>query len=141
MYLYVISYVMAWRQCCAYACGRTLATRSSRQSILGGDCPCRLCPVRNVVRCASFLTVLGIHCISRSFPLPPQCMLASLAAMSLVRPRVTRTPSRAQAATQSNTTRARSTLCRRPRSHAAPASIAHGPRGILWKRPAAGRAS
>jgi hypothetical protein len=32
----------------AYACVRTLATRSSRQSILGGDCPCRLCPVRNV---------------------------------------------------------------------------------------------
>ena len=43
-----------------------------RQSILGRDCPCRLCPVRNLVRCASFLTVLGIHCISRSFPLPPQ---------------------------------------------------------------------
>ena len=56
----------------------------SRQSILGGGCPCILCPVRNVVRCASFLTVLGIHCISRSFPLPPQCMLASLAAVSVV---------------------------------------------------------
>ena len=44
--------------------------KHSRQSILGGGCPCILCPVRNVVRCASFLTVLGIHCISRSFPLP-----------------------------------------------------------------------
>ena len=55
-----------------------------RQSILGRDCPCRLCPVRNLVRCASFLTVLGIHCISRSFPLPPQCMLASLAAVTVV---------------------------------------------------------
>ena len=32
----------------AYACGRTLAARSSRQGIVGGDCPCRLCPVRNV---------------------------------------------------------------------------------------------
>ena len=62
----------------------------------GGDRPCRPRPVRNVVRCASFLTVLGIHCISRSFPLPPQCMLASLAAMSVVRPSVTRTPSRVQ---------------------------------------------
>ena len=34
----------------AYACGRTLAARSSRQTMIGGggDCPCRLCPVRNV---------------------------------------------------------------------------------------------
>ena len=38
----------------------------------------------NVVRCASFLTVLGIHCISRSFPLPPQRMPASPAAASAV---------------------------------------------------------
>ena len=35
------------------------------------------------LRCAPFLTVLGTHCISRSFPLPPQRMLASLAAVSV----------------------------------------------------------
>jgi hypothetical protein len=26
------------------------------------------------LRCAPFLTVLGTHCVSRSFPLPPQCI-------------------------------------------------------------------
>jgi hypothetical protein len=35
------------------------------------------------LRRAPFLTVLGTHCISRSFPLPPQRMLASLAAVSV----------------------------------------------------------
>ena len=35
------------------------------------------------LRHAPFLTVLGTHCISRSFPLPPQRMLASLAAVSV----------------------------------------------------------
>ena len=37
-------------------------------------------------------------------------------------------------AARSNTTRARSILCGRPRSRAVPASIACGSRGILWKR-------
>ena len=80
------SYARARTHTCplAYASVRTLAARESRQNIPGGDCPCRLCPVRNVWRCAPFLTVLGTHCISRSFPLPPQCMLASLAAVTVV---------------------------------------------------------
>jgi hypothetical protein len=56
------------------------------------------------------------------------------------RPRATRTPSRVHAAARSNTTRARSILCGRPRSRAVPASIACGSRGILWKRLVVGRA-
>ena len=43
-------------------------------------------------------------------------------------------------AARSNTTRARSILCGRPRSRAVPASIACGSRGILWKRLVVGRA-
>jgi len=35
-------------------------------------------------RLAPFLTVLGTHCISRSFPLPPQLMQGSPAAASVV---------------------------------------------------------
>jgi hypothetical protein len=35
------------------------------------------------LRRAPFLTVLGTHSVSRSFPLPPQRMLASLAAVSV----------------------------------------------------------
>jgi hypothetical protein len=35
------------------------------------------------VRRAPFLTVLGTHSVSRSFPLTPQRMLASLAAVSV----------------------------------------------------------
>ena len=35
------------------------------------------------LRRAPFLTVLGTHCISRNFPLPPQRMLASLTAVSV----------------------------------------------------------
>jgi len=68
------SYARARTHTCplAYASVRTLAARESRQNIPGGDCPCRLCPVRNVWRCAPFLTVLGTHCISQSFPSHPQ---------------------------------------------------------------------
>jgi len=93
--------------------------------------------VRNVVRYTSFLTVLGIHWISRSFPLPPQCMLASLAAMSVVRPSVTRTPSRVQGGRSiKHHTRTQHAVWASPQSRSA-----RGPRGILWKRPAAGRAT
>jgi hypothetical protein len=35
------------------------------------------------LRRAPFLTDLGTHSVGRSFPLPPQCMLASLAAVSV----------------------------------------------------------
>jgi hypothetical protein len=131
------SYARARTHTCplAYASARTLAARESRQNIPGGGCPCRLCPVRNVWRCAPFLTVLGTHCISRSFPLPPQCMLASLAAVSVV------AGPASHAAAQSNTTRVRSILCGRPLSRAVPASIACGSRGILWKRLVVGRAA
>jgi len=81
------------------------------------------------LRRAPLRTVLGTHHISRSFPLPPQSMPASPAAASAaLRPRDTRTPSRVQAAVQSNTTCARSTLCGRPRSRAS-ACIACGSRG------------
>ena len=126
-----------------------------RQSILGRDCPCRLCPVRNIWRCAPFLKALGTHCIIRSAPRPPTRSAYSPASPPIMvescvppavhvshsrrrlrgrRPRVTRTSSRVQAAAQSNTTRVRSILCGRPRSRAVPASIACGSRRILWKR-------
>ena len=43
----------------------------------GWGCPCRLCPTcEERLRRAPLLTVLGTHRISRSFPLPPQRMLA-----------------------------------------------------------------
>ena len=67
----------------AYACGRTLAARSSRQTMLGGGLSLQTLSSEERLRCAPFLTVLGTHCISRSFPLPPQRMLASLAAVSV----------------------------------------------------------
>ena len=50
----------------AHTCSSSKQTEHSR-----GDCPCRLCPVRNVWRCAPFLKVLCAHCISRSGPRPP----------------------------------------------------------------------
>ena len=97
-------------------------TEHSRQSILGGDCPCRLCPVRNVVRCASFLTVLGTQCISRSFSLPPQCMLASLAAVSVWRlpaPRHTHTQSRPSGCAIKRHTRTQHAVWASPQSRSA----------------------
>ena len=72
----------------AYACGRAIASRSSTQTMQGGrektqrggggwGCPCRLCPTcEERLRRVPLLTVLGTHRISRSFPLPPQLMLA-----------------------------------------------------------------
>ena len=66
----------------AYACGRTLAARSSRQTMLGGGLSLQTLSSEERLRCAPFLTVLGTHSISRSFPLPPQRMLASPAAAS-----------------------------------------------------------
>jgi hypothetical protein len=64
----------------AYAYIRTLAARSSRQ----GGLSLETLSSEERLRCAPFLTVLGTHCISRSFHLPPQCMLASLAAVPVV---------------------------------------------------------
>ena len=61
----------------AYACGRTLQHSRGGLSLL-------TLSREECLRCAPFLTVLGTHCISRSFPLPPQCMLASLAAVTVV---------------------------------------------------------
>ncbi len=74
---------------------------------------------------------------------PPPATHASQARHRLRgrRPRVTRIPSRVQAAVQSNTTRVCSKLCGRPLSRTVPASIACGSLGILWKRLAVGRAA
>ena len=70
------------------------------------------------LRRAPFLTVLGTHCISRSFPLPPQ--RKPRRSLRGRRPCVTRIPSRVQAAAQSNTTCVCSMLCEWPRSSAVP---------------------
>jgi len=43
----------------AYACGRTLAARSSRQSILGGGLSLQTVSSEERLRCAPFLTVRG----------------------------------------------------------------------------------
>jgi len=69
---------------CAYASARTLV---ARESILGGGSSLqfrrgvslwsRSARVRNVLGCASFLTVLRTHRISRSLFLIPQCIPAS----------------------------------------------------------------
>ena len=107
-----------------------------------GGCPCRLCPVRNVWRCAPFLKVLGAHCISRSGPHPPTFThsLPPRRRPCDCRPRARHTPSRIHAVARSNTTRARSTLCGRSRSRVVPAPIACGSWGIICKRPAVGHA-
>ena len=54
-----------------------------KQSILGGGLSLQTLSSEERLRLALFLTVLGTHCISRSFPLPPQRMLASLASVSV----------------------------------------------------------
>jgi hypothetical protein len=88
----------------------------SRQSILGGGCPCRLSSGEHVRR-APFLTVLGTHRISRSLPHPSQRMPASPAAAP-----VAAGPAPPASTAQSNNTRARSMLCGRH----APSHAGHG---------------
>ena len=66
----------------AYAYIRTLAARSSRQ----GGLSLETLSSEERLRCAPFLTVLGTHCISRSFPLPPQRMPGSPAVSSIYWP-------------------------------------------------------
>jgi len=80
---YARAHTHAYPQTCA--CVRTLAARPSRQSILGGDCPCRLCPVRNVWRCAPFLTISGSVLLS---DVPPPLREAQTPASAGRRPRI-----------------------------------------------------
>jgi hypothetical protein len=51
---------------------------------MGGGLSLQTLSSEERLRRAPFLTVLGTHSVSRSFPLPPQRMLASLAAVSVV---------------------------------------------------------
>ena len=67
----------------AYTCGRILAARSSRQTMIGGGLSLQTLSSEERLRHAPFLTVLGTHSVSRSFPLSPQRMLASLATVSV----------------------------------------------------------
>ena len=85
-------------------------------------------------RRAPFLTVLATHCISRSFPLPRSACQLSRRRLRGPRPSATRTPSRVQAAAQSNTTCARSMLCGRPRSRVCPPA-SHAGRGDTLETP------
>ena len=78
------------------------------------------------LRCAPFLTVLGTHSISRSFPLPPQRMLASLAAVSVA----------AGPAPHAHPVASKRLRNQTPHAHAA-----CGSRGLLWKRLSVGRAA
>jgi len=86
-------------------------------------------------RRAPFLTVLGTHCISRSFPLPPQRMPASPAAASAAPgPAPHSHPAAFKRRRQSNTTCARSMLCGRPRSRVCPPA-SHAGRGDTLEAP------
>ncbi len=87
--------------------------------------------VRNVLGCASFLTVLRTHRISRSLPLPPQRIPASPAVV----------PAAAGPSPHAHPATSKCPRNRKPHAHAACCTL-HRVRvaGILWKSLAVGRA-
>jgi len=99
----------------------------SRQSILGGGCPCRLSRGEHVRR-APFLTVLGTHRISRSLPTPRSaCQPAPPLPQWLPVPRHPHRP-------RNQTTHAHVACCVGVTLHRMRVT------GILWERLAVGRA-